>query len=187
MAGQSHLARVLPFSPLSFPRKRESSAPKPVTRPWIPACAGMTATERSQNPNAIAPIEGEGNEYSTMSALRVPRFVVHPFLNVNRPAGDRQCRFLDRPVQGWMGMAGPRDVLGGSAEFHAHDDLGDQIAGIGPQDMSAQDPIGGGVGENLHETVGHGHGPGRAIGGEGKFADLVSNTLYLELLLGLAH
>ena len=53
-AGQSHLARLLPFSPLSFPRKRESSAPKPVTRPWIPACAGMTATERSENPNAIA-------------------------------------------------------------------------------------------------------------------------------------
>src|SRR4029077_5766755 len=44
MAGQSHLARLFPFSPLSFPRKRESSAPKPVTPPWIPACAGMTAT-----------------------------------------------------------------------------------------------------------------------------------------------
>src|SRR4029077_10643859 len=34
-AGQSHSARLLPFSPLSFPRKQESSAPKPVTRPWI--------------------------------------------------------------------------------------------------------------------------------------------------------
>jgi hypothetical protein len=62
-AGQSHLARLLPFSPLSFPRKRESSAPKPVTRPWIPAGAGMTATERSENPNAIAlPIKGAGIE-----------------------------------------------------------------------------------------------------------------------------
>ena len=60
-AGQSHLAILLPFSPLSFPRKRESSAPKPVTRPWIPACAGMTATERSENPNAVAlPIKGRG-------------------------------------------------------------------------------------------------------------------------------
>src|SRR6266404_5461342 len=56
-AGQSHLARLLPFSPLSFPRKRESSAPKPVTRPWIPASAGMTATERSESPNAIALLE----------------------------------------------------------------------------------------------------------------------------------
>src|SRR5260370_14984681 len=53
-AGQSHLARLLPFSTRSFPRKQESSAPKPVTRPWIPACAEMTATERSENPNAIA-------------------------------------------------------------------------------------------------------------------------------------
>src|SRR6266481_7495485 len=57
-AGQSHLAILLPFSPLSFPRKRESSAPKPVTRPWIPACAGMTATERSENPNACPAPEG---------------------------------------------------------------------------------------------------------------------------------
>jgi hypothetical protein len=64
-AGQSHLARLLPFSPLSFPRKRESSAPKPVTRPWIPACAGMTATERSENPNAIAlPLKGREGEKS---------------------------------------------------------------------------------------------------------------------------
>src|ERR1700756_1448835 len=47
MAGQSHLARLLAFSPLSFPRKQESSAPKPVTRPWIPACAGMTALWRN--------------------------------------------------------------------------------------------------------------------------------------------
>jgi hypothetical protein len=52
--GQSHLARLLPFSPPSFPRKRESSAPKPITRPWIPACAGMTAAERPENRNAIA-------------------------------------------------------------------------------------------------------------------------------------
>src|SRR5712664_1427719 len=42
-------------------RKRESSAPRPVTRPWIPASAGMTATERSENPNAIGlPLMGSG-------------------------------------------------------------------------------------------------------------------------------
>src|SRR6266404_4753983 len=57
VAGQSHSARLLPFSPLSFPRKRESSAPTPVTRPWIPACAGMAATERSESPNWIALLE----------------------------------------------------------------------------------------------------------------------------------
>src|SRR6266481_1542781 len=51
----------------SQPRKRESSAPKPVTRPWIPACAGMTATERSENQNAIAlPLKGgEGQKSKT--------------------------------------------------------------------------------------------------------------------------
>jgi len=64
-AGQSHLTVLLPFSPLSFPRKRESSARKPVTRPWIPACAGMTATERSENPNTIAlPLKGGVGEKS---------------------------------------------------------------------------------------------------------------------------
>jgi hypothetical protein len=35
--------------------------PKTFTRPWIPASAGMTATERSENPNAIAlPLMGAG-------------------------------------------------------------------------------------------------------------------------------
>src|SRR6266404_9084495 len=52
-AGQSHSARLLPFSPPSFPRKRESSAPKPVTRPWIPACAGMTALSMATIPHLI--------------------------------------------------------------------------------------------------------------------------------------
>src|SRR6266478_7572190 len=48
-------------------RKRESSAPKPVARPWIPAGAGMTATERSENPNDIAlPLKGgEGQKSKT--------------------------------------------------------------------------------------------------------------------------
>src|SRR6266403_3054762 len=70
--GQSHLARLLPFSPLSFPRKRESSGPKPVTRPWIPASAGMTATERSENQNAIAlPLKG-GEEEKSKTAGNSP-------------------------------------------------------------------------------------------------------------------
>jgi hypothetical protein len=37
-----------------IPAEAGSSAPKPVTRPWIPASAGMTATEWSENPNTIA-------------------------------------------------------------------------------------------------------------------------------------
>src|SRR6266446_3318768 len=58
--------------PLSFPRKRESSAPKPVTRPWIPAGAGMTATERSENPNDIAlPLKG-GEEEKSKTAGNSP-------------------------------------------------------------------------------------------------------------------
>src|SRR5712664_2517580 len=79
-AEQSHPAMLLPFSPLSFPRKRESSAPKPVTRPWIPACAGMTATERSENPNAIALHQGKTAQRPTSrcrcSGYRAPCTVI---------------------------------------------------------------------------------------------------------------
>src|SRR6266404_7848787 len=43
-------------------RKRESSAPKPVARPWIPACAGMTEERKATvSPNAIA-LSSRGRE-----------------------------------------------------------------------------------------------------------------------------
>src|SRR4029077_3553047 len=80
-AGQSHLARLLPFSPLSFPRKRESSAPKPVTRPWIPASAGMTATERPENPRAIA----FGETVAFLSAVIPAEAGIQPPKPVTRP------------------------------------------------------------------------------------------------------
>jgi hypothetical protein len=43
----------------------EAGIQRPKTRhsPWIPACAGMTATERSENPNAIALPLGAGWSY----------------------------------------------------------------------------------------------------------------------------
>jgi hypothetical protein len=61
--GQWHLGSPTSLLP-SFPRKRESRGGRRVSGRWIPACAGMT-----EEPNAIAPIEGAGEECS----LQLPR------------------------------------------------------------------------------------------------------------------
>ncbi len=74
-AGQSHLARLLPFSPLSFPRERESSAPKPVTRPWISRLRGNDGNREVENPNAIALAFRGEREKKAKQPATLPRCV----------------------------------------------------------------------------------------------------------------
>jgi len=59
VAGQSHSARLLPFSPLSFPRKRESSAPTPVTRPGS-RLRGNGGNREVGEPKLDCPARGRG-------------------------------------------------------------------------------------------------------------------------------
>src|SRR4029077_18156712 len=56
------------LSPLCHSRASGNPAPQdPLLAPWIPACAGMTTTERLEYPNAIAlPSTGRG------ATLRAP-------------------------------------------------------------------------------------------------------------------
>ena len=56
----------------------------------------------------------------------------------------------------------------------------------GADDVQAQHAVGLGVGQDLHEARGLGHGHGAADGGEREAAGLVGHALGLELLLGLA-
>jgi hypothetical protein len=51
--------------------------------------------------------------------------------------------------------------------------------------MHAEHAVGLGVGEDLHEAVGLQVDLGAAVGGEGKFADLVGNAGLLQFLLVL--
>jgi len=120
-AGQSHLARLLPFfSPLSFPRKRESSAPKPVTRPWIPASAGMTATERSENPNAIALPDGKTAQRPTSrcrcSGYRAPCTVI---LETARSMSRRSSVVSSMPAAAMFSSSRCSFVVPGIGTIHA--------------------------------------------------------------------
>ncbi|MNY74576.1 hypothetical protein D3C86_2136370 [compost metagenome] len=53
-----------------------------------------------------------------------------------------------------MRMHRPGEILGGSAELHHGDRLGQDLGDVGPDHVDAQDPIGLGIGEDLDEAAG---------------------------------
>ena len=53
-----------------------------------------------------------------------------------------------------MCVAGIGDVFGRAAEFHRLRRLRDHGAGERCDDMNTKDPVGLGIGDDLHETVG---------------------------------
>ena len=65
-----------------------------------------------------------------------------------------------------MGVAGARDILGGTTEFHRQRRFGDQRPGLGAHDVDAEYAIGRGVGQHLGEAVGVADGFRPAVGGE---------------------
>ena len=75
-----------------------------------------------------------------------------------------------------MGVAGARDVLGGSAELHGDDGFRDHIAGVGADQMDAEHAVGLGVGENFHETLGGLVHLGAPVRGHRKLADIVGDA-----------
>src|SRR5262249_37746807 len=106
---------------------------------------------------------------------------------MNRMPVDAQRRFFDRLGERRMGVAGARAILGGGGELDAQRHFGNQIAGLGADDMATHDPIGLGVGENFDEALGVAVGAGAAVGRERELADLIGGALGLQLLLGLAE
>ncbi len=85
-----------------------------------------------------------------------------------------------------MRVAGARQILGGTAEFHQNRGFVDHFAGFAADNVHAEHPIGLRICENLHEAVGGLVDLGAAIGGEGEFADGVGHAGLLQLFLGLA-
>src|SRR3954451_261320 len=75
---------------------------------------------------------------ASVVVLLPPKYRARYWSDMDRPSVHRECGFLDGFVQRGMGMRAARDVLRRCAEFHADDDLGDQIAGIGADDMCTQ-------------------------------------------------
>ena len=101
------------------------------------------------------------------------------------PSGERG--FLDRFVQRRVGMTGATDIFRRRGEFNGERQLGDQGAGIRPDNMRAQYPVGLGIGQNFDEAgaIGTG-GPRPRIGDKRELADTVLNAIVLELFLGPA-
>ena len=86
-----------------------------------------------------------------------------------------------------MRVADARDVLGAGAEFHCHHRFGDHLRGMRSDDVDAENAVGLGVGENLHETGGLVLAQGAAVVRERHLAGAVGHAFGLQLLLGLAH
>ena len=60
---------------------------------------------------------------------------------MDRPAFDRQRRFLHRLAQAGMRMACAGNVLRAGAEFHGGGDFGDQRAGVRADDVGAENAV----------------------------------------------
>ena len=99
---------------------------------------------------------------------------------------DRKRGFLDGFRTGRMGMAGARQILGGTAELHQYGGFVDHFAGLAADNVHAEHPVGFRICENLHETFGGLVDLGTAVGGEREFADGVGDSGLLQLFLGLA-
>ncbi len=80
--------------------------------------------------------------------------------DVDGAAIDGERGFLDRFVQGRVGVAGAGDVLGRGAELHRERRLGDHRAGVGADDVDAEHAVARGIGEDLDEALGVAVGAG---------------------------
>ena len=102
------------------------------------------------------------------------------------PLADRKRGFLDRFRARRMRVAGARQILGGTAEFHQNRGFMDHFAGFAADNVHAEHAIGLRICENLHETVSGLVDLGAAVGGEREFARRVGDARLLQLFLGLA-
>ena len=62
-----------------------------------------------------------------------------------------------------MGVAGPGDVFTAGGEFDGCHRLGDQVAGLGTNDVNTQDAIGLGIRQNLYPALGISCAPARPL------------------------
>ena len=91
---------------------------------------------------------------------------------MNRAPQHRQRRFLHRLAQRRRRVCRDRDVLARDAVLNSEYDLLNQIAGVGTGNVTAEQFIGDGSGDDLDEAIGLTEAPRATAGGEGEFAGL---------------
>jgi hypothetical protein len=104
---------------------------------------------------------------------------------VQRAVIDREGGFFDDFGEAGVGVRRAGDVFGAGAELDGDDQLGQEIAGVGSQDVGAEDAIGLRVREDLDLAIGGVEGARAAVGFEGEDALLVGDTRFLQLFFGL--
>src|SRR5215212_5787343 len=102
-------------------------------------------------------------------------------LDVDRAPLDRECRLLDSFGEGWMRMAGPRQVFRRAAELHQHRAFMDEFSGHRADDMHAQHTVGPRIRQDFDETVGGLVGLRPRIDKKRKLAGLVIDSRLLQL------
>ena len=95
---------------------------------------------------------------------------------MDRALADCKRGFLDGFRTGRMGMAGAREILGGTAELHQNGGFVDHFTGFAADNVHAEHPVSLRICENLHESLGGLVDLGAAIGGERKFADGIGHA-----------
>src|SRR5439155_3367982 len=94
------------------------------------------------------------------------------WLDVDRLLVDRQGGFLQSLFQGRVRMKAAADVFDAGGELHGDGGFGDQLGGVGGEDVHPEKAIALGVADDFDEAVGFVGGAGVAVGGEGEFPDL---------------
>ena len=109
-----------------------------------------------------------------------------PRSHMDGPLADRKRGFLDCLRAGRMGVAGPRQILGGTAEFHQNAGFVDHFAGFAADNVHAEHAISLRICENFYKAFRGLVDLGAAVRGEGEFADGIGDPRLLQFFLGLA-
>src|SRR5256885_1911543 len=75
-------------------------------------------------------------------------------------------RFVDAFGERGVGVDGGGEVAGGGGQFDGQDAFGDEVGGVGPDDVHAHDGVAVTVDDELGEPVAGAHGGGPAEGGD---------------------
>jgi len=76
----------------------------------------------------------------------------HAILKVDGLVVSGHAGFLEGLGEGWVSMAGARDVLAAGAVLHRQHALGNHLTGVGADDVHAKDLVGLLVRQHLHQA-----------------------------------
>ena len=95
--------------------------------------------------------------------------------------------FFEGLGEGGMGVAGVSEGGGGGAGLEGEGRFGDQLAGVGSEDMGAEKGVCFGAGDEFDEADGVAGGAGAGIGHEGKFSGFDGEVFSFGLFFGQAN